>query len=463
MDNESVKNNTNDEYSTLSMKERIGYGVGDFANNMMYAPVASFVTYFMTNVAGIGAGVVGTIMLISRCLDGFSDLTVGILMEKVKSPKGKARPWLLWWCIPFAVSLVLMFTAPDFGMTGKIIYAFLSYNLATTVVYTAINLPFGSLATLMTKNQRERGYLNISKMIFAFAGAFVVNMLTLPLVKYFGDTARAWQIVFIIYGVIAMVIFLIVYFSTKERVVDQSEKNGEKLDIKEAIKSMLHNKYWVIMLLVFFTNHFGQALIGVNVYYAQYVMNDTNLVGSISLFQTIASFATFGVSTILIRKFGKQRIALAGAIISMIGYGMVILAPESYAMLYVTAFIKGAGNAAISGVMYGMLADTVEYNEWHSGIRAEGLVFSANSIGIKIGTGLGVAILGWTLGAFGFVSSSNVQPETAIQGIRIIFLYVPVVVYGVLTFVLTRYKLDKEYDGIIADLEARKREKSQMK
>ena len=103
-----------------------------------------------------------------------------------------------------------------------------------------------------------------------------------------------------------------------------------------------------------------------------------------------------------------------------------------------------------------MLADTVEYNEWHSGIRAEGLVFSANSIGIKIGTGLGVAILGWTLGAFGFVSSSNVQPEMAITGIKIIFLYVPVVVYAILAFILTRYKLDKEYDGIIADLEARR-------
>ena len=122
-------------------------------------------------------------------------------------------------------------------------------------------------------------------------------------------------------------------------------------------------------------------------------------------------------------------------------------------MLYVTAFIKGAGNAAISGVMYGMLADTVEYNEWKSGIRAEGLVFSANSIGIKIGTGLGVAVLGWVLAAFGYVSSSDVQPEMAVNGIRIIFLYVPVVVYSILAFVVTRYKLDKEYDGIIEDLE----------
>lgn len=460
MNDQNNSTQNQNENVTLSMKERIGYGIGDFANNMMYAPVASFVTYFMTNIAGISASIVGTILLLSRLLDGFSDLTIGILMEKVKSPKGKARPWLLWWCVPFAVSLVLMFTAPDFGMTGKIIYAFLSYNLATTIVYTAINLPFGSLAALMTRNQQERGYLNISKMVFAFGGALVVNTLTLPLVKFFGNTARAWQITFLIYGVIATVLFLVVYFSTTERVKDEEEKEGEKLDVKKAVSSLIHNKYWMIMLMVFFFNHFGQALVGVNVYYAEYIMHDTNLVGSLSIFQTIASFITFGASTFLIRKFGKQKICLGGALISLVGYALVILAPESYAMLYFTSLIKGTGNAAISGVFYGMLADTVEYNEWNSGIRAEGLVFSANSIGIKVGTGLGVAALGWILGACGYVSGNSVQPETALAGIRIIFLYVPVVVYAILAFVITRYKLDKEYDQIVTELEERKRARS---
>ena len=457
MSKEKISQNSNDENAVLSMRERVGYGIGDFANNMMYAPVASFVTYFLTNISGISAGVVGTMMLLSRLLDGFSDLTVGVLMEKVKSPKGKARPWLLWWCIPFAVSLVLMFTAPDFGMTGKIVYAFLTYNLATTVVYTAINLPFGSLATLMTRNQKERGYLNISKMVFAFAGGLVVNTCTLPLVKYFGNDARAWQLTFVIYGIVATVIFIVVYFSTKERVGGSvEEREAEKVDMKQAIKVMFHNKYWLLMLAIFFLNQLGQALIGVNVYYAQYIMNDTGLVGSLSVFQTIASFITFGVSAILISKFGKQKIALAGAVISAVGYGLVILAPESYTMLYATALIKGAGNAAISGVMYGMLADTIEYNEWKFGIRTEGLLFSANSIGIKVGTGVGSALLGWILAGFGFISSSATQPAMALTGIRVIFLYVPVVVYIVLALIITRYKLDKEYDGIIADLEARK-------
>lgn len=442
--------------AVLGMKERIGYGVGDFANNMMFTPVNSFVTYFLTNIAGIGAGVVGTIMLLSRLMDGFSDLIVGICMEKIRSKHGKARPWLLWWCIPFAVSLVLLFTAPDFGMTGKIIYAFLTYNLAVTVVYTAINLPFGSLAALITRNQRERGYLNISKMVFAFAGGLVVNMATLPLVEKFGNDARAWQITFVIYGLLAMALFLVVFFTTKERVVDENAVKGEKTDIKKALKSLVKNKYWILLLIVFFLNSFGNALIGVNVYYAQYIMKDSGLVGSLSLYQTIASFATFAVSAFLIRKVGKQKIAVMGAVISFIGYAMVIFAPTNYALLYVSSAVKGIGNAALSGVMYGMLADTVEYNEWKSGIRAEGLVFSANSIGAKIGSGLGAATLGWILAFFGYVSQSSTQPAMAINGIRVIFLYVPLFIFAALVLILSRYNLDQKYDGIVADLEAGK-------
>ncbi len=442
------------ENRSLHMKERIGYGVGDFANNMMFAPVNTFFTYFLTNVAGLSAGIVGTLLLVSRLMDGVSDLIVGSAMEKIHSKHGKARPWLLWWCVPFAVSLVLMFTAPDLGTTGKVIYAFLTYNLAVTVVYTAINLPFGSLAALMTKNQTERGYLNISKMVFAFGGGMVVSAATLPLVKFFGNDAAAWQKTFIIYGIVAIILFLVVFFTTKEAVTETAESEGkvEKVNIKEALLSLLKNKYWVQILVVFFLNSTVNAFIGVNVYYAQYIMHDDSLVGSLSIFQNIASFAAFAACTFIIRKVGKQKIALGGIAFSFVGYAMVLLNPTSYALLYTAAVVKGIGNAALSGVMYGMLADTVEYNEWNSGIRAEGLVFSANSIGSKVGSGIGSAVLGWVLAAFGFVSQAASQPASAINGIRVIFLYVPIVVFAIMFVVLLFYKLDDQYDGIVADL-----------
>ncbi|HCT93158.1 MAG TPA: MFS transporter [Lachnospiraceae bacterium] len=453
-----TKNVYEGENRSLHMKERIGYGVGDFANNMMYNPVNTFYTYFLTNVAGLGAGVVGTLLLLSRLMDGVSDLIVGTFMEKIHSKHGKARPWLLWWCIPFAVSLVLMFSAPDFGTTGKIVYAFLTYNLAVTVVYTAINLPFGSLAALMTKNQTERGYLNISKMVFAFGGGMVVSATTLPLVNFFGGDSAAWIKTFIIYGIVAIIFFLVVFFTTKEAVTETAEDTGktENVNIKEALLSLLKNKYWVMLLGIFFLNSTVNAFIGVNVYYGQYIMNDDSLVGSLAIYQNVASFVAFAACTVIIRRVGKQKIAIAGVTISFLGYAMVLLGPTSYVLLYVAAVVKGFGNAALSGVMYGMLADTVEYNDWHSHIRAEGLVFSANSIGQKVGSGIGSAALGWILAAFGFVSNSAAQPESAINGIRTIFLYVPLFIFAAMFIILLFYKLDKEYDGIIADMAKRK-------
>lgn len=218
---------------------------------------------------------------------------------------------------------------------------------------------------------------------------------------------------------------------------------------------MIKNKYWIQLLLIFFLNSTVNAFIGVNVYYAQYIMDDTTLVGTLSLFQNIASFAAFAVCTVIIRKIGKQKIAVGGVAISFIGYAMVLVNPTSYMILYTAAVVKGVGNAALSGVMYGMLADTVEYNDWKSGIRAEGLVFSANSIGQKIGSGIGSAVLMWVLEAFGFISSSTVQSESAINGIRVIFLYVPLAVFAIMFIILLFYKLDREYDGIIADLQKR--------
>ena len=230
------------------------------------------------------------------------------------------------------------------------------------------------------------------------------------------------------------------------KATEEAKKAGseEKVNIPQALKSLIKNKYWMILLAIFFLNSVVNAFIGVNVYYAQYIMNDDSLVGNLSIFQNIASFAAFAVCTGIIRKIGKQKIAISGVAISFIGYAMVLLNPTSYAVLYIAAIIKGVGNAALSGVMYGMLADTVEYNDWKSGIRAEGLVFSANSIGQKIGSGIGSAVLGWVLAAFGFVSSSAAQPASAISGIRVIFLYVPLVVFAIMFIILLFYKLDKE-------------------
>ena len=439
-----LKKQNLDENATLDLKERAAYGVGDFANNMMFAPVNSFMTYFLTNVAGINAGIVGTILLISRIFDGFTDLGVGVLMEKFRSKDGKARPWL--------------FTAPDIGMRGKIIYAFITYNLAVTIMYTAINLPFGSLAAMMTRNQYERGVLNISKMIFAFSGGLFINMATLPMVEFFGGGARGWQLTFVVFATIAVVLYLVTYRFTKERVgvTEEGTVKKEEVDIKKALKALLKNKYWVLLLVIFFFSSISNALTGVNVYYCEYILNKPGLIAAFSLYSTIASLATFACLSFFVKKFGKRNTALGGTIISLVACLLLLIAPTNLGMIYFTLLLKGVGNAAVAGTTYGMLADTIEYSEWHSGIRAEGLVFSANSIGSKIGSGIGAAALGWGLAFAGFISSSATQSQGALDGISFMFIVVPIILFAIQIIGLLMYKLDKEYDGIINELNMRK-------
>lgn len=445
-----------DENATLNFKERAGYGVGDFASNMMYAAVNSFMTYFFTNIAGISAGIAGTILLVSRLFDGFSDVLVGVGMEKIKSKHGKARPWILWGAIPFAISLILLFTAPDIGMKGKIIYAFVTYNLATTIMFTAVNLPFGSLAAMMTKNQYERGILNISKMICAFTGGLVINMATLPMVEFFGGGSRGWQLTFVVFGTIAAVLFFVTFKTTKERVVVSNEEK-EKVNIKAAIKSLPRNKYWIILLGAFFFQNLSNAITsGVNVYYCEYILGQPGLVGSFAMYQTVSALITFFLLSFFVKKMGKRNTAILGTLISIVGCIVIVAMPTNINMLYISNILKGIGNAAVSGVIYGMLADTIEYNEWKSGIRAEGLVFSANSVGIKVGQGIGAAALGWGLAMVGFVGTAANQTQASLNGISFMFVMVPIIFFVIQLGFLFLYKLDKEYDRIVKDLEARK-------
>lgn len=208
-----------DETGKLSVGEKVAYGFGDVACNVVFALTMSLATYFYTNVIGMSAALVGTILLISRIFDGVSDVIMGIIVDKTKSRFGKARPWVLWMTIPYGLSAVLMFMVPANATTMvQAIYVFVTYNFAVTVVYTALNLPYGALAAMMTRNQNERSLLNVFRMSMAPAGNLIVTALTLPFINRMGGDQKAWITVTVIYAVIAMILLLVCFFGCKERV-----------------------------------------------------------------------------------------------------------------------------------------------------------------------------------------------------------------------------------------------------
>jgi len=440
------------EGASLSLRERITYGFGDSAANFSFATMSAFLIFFYTDVAGISAAVVGTMMLISRVIDTLPDIPMGMLIDKTSSRFGKARPWLLGVAVPYGIALVLVFTAPNFSMTGKIVYAFITYNLMV-LLWSALSLPFGTLISLMTDNQNDQTFLTLCRMFFGVATALVVNSITLKLVTAFGGGNRGWQLTAACFGIVSILFILTTFFSTKERVVPLKEG---KVPIREGLKALAGNKYWWMVLFLGLITFFNFGLPGITIYYTQYVLHNNAVFPPIMIATFLPNLIVFLLVAPLIRKIGKRSTVFIGFFIYIVGTVIILMRPLDPTWIIAGTFIKGFGFAPIVGTLYAFVADAIEYGEWKTGIRAEGLLFSAASFGQKIGTGISLAVIGWTLHLSGYVPEAPVQAASALSAITGLFIIVPLAGYALVAILLIFYRLDKEYPQIITDLRKRK-------
>lgn len=440
----------------INFGEKFAYGLGDLANNVVFTAVSTFMVFFYTDVAGIAAGVVATIMLVSRLLDVLTPV-MGVVVDRTKSKHGKCRPWLLWMAIPFGISTVLLFTVPNLGPTGKIIYAFVTYNLAFTVVFTIINTPYGTLTALITRDQYQRSILNLFRMILAVIGMLLISAITLPMVKAFGSGPQAWQKTFMCFGAIATVLFLVTFAGTKERVQPGNHGDAQHVPLGIGLKALFGNKYWVLLAtlsIVAFIHIPG--LLGATIYYAQVTLGNASYIGLLMGALMAPTLLGMFVLPPLIKRFGKRNTAIIGTVVTIVGQLMMLVAPVSLAVVVVSLALKGLGGATLMGTFYAMVTDTIEYGEWKSGVRTEGLVYGAANFGTKLGTGLGAALVGWVLGLGGYIGGAVVQTTSAQFAVKSLFLYVPLVLLVLQLILLWAYKLDQEYPTIIAELQQRK-------
>ncbi|AFC29284.1 sugar transporter family protein [Paenibacillus mucilaginosus 3016] len=439
-------------YVKISLKEKLGYALGDFSTNIIWTAISTFLAFFYTDVAGISAAAVGTILFVTRFLDGVADLGVGVLVDKTKSRHGKARPWLLWMGIPFGLSVMLLFTAPDLGPTGSIIYAFVTY-LIVNLLYSAINIPYGVLNSLMTQEPYERSLINIFRMVLAISGGVMISVATMPVVQMFGGGRQGWIITFVIIGLIAPFLYLITFKTTKERV--RPTVVQKEVPLKRGVAALFRNKYWLLIVgysaLIFIAQGLGSAL---NIYYAQYVLKNAGLVGLLALASLLPIVVGIILSAPLVKKFGKRNTSLIGLAVSLIGALLLFVDPTNLQLVLASIVIKNLGLAPSVAIGNALFADTVEYGEWKTGIRTEGLIFSGGSLASKIGSGLGGAVVGWALAWGGYVSKLEVQPDSAVTAIKILFMYVPIAILAVQILLMLLYKLDQKYPQIVEDLKA---------
>ncbi len=446
----------------LSWLTRISYGLGDTAQNVVWGAM-SILTFFYTDYAGIDPATVGLVMLLSRLFDGVSDVIMGFIVEKTNSKWGKSRPWILWMSLPFAISIVLIYTVPQTSSALQFAYIFVTYNLCTTVCYTALNLPYGSLSAMMTRISKERDMLSIVRMSLSPLGKILAVSATLPLVKIFGDSQMAWVQVMSIWAFLAFLLLLLCFYKCKETVVIEARKKVNDIPAKTALKCLVFNKYfWIAMIIWMMQNVIFYITGTVLPYYCKYIFFDDSLYSILYLVETgiMIIFSIF-FSPMLLKKFGKRNMSLIGVTIALIGHVLYLFNPLDFNWVLFSCIIRGIGFAPLNSVIFGFLGDVVEYGQWKFHIRQEGLIFSGGSVGTKVGSGLTSAILTSLLSYAGYVSSttaSAVQPQSAIDMIINLYMWGPIFVWIVIIIVLLLYKLDKMYPQIMRDLIKREAE-----
>ncbi len=433
--------------STVS--EKIFYALGDVGGGVMWMFASAFLTMYYTDSVGLSAAFAGTMMLICRVFDGASDIIMGTIIDKTRTRWGKARPWLLFSSIPLALTFISVFNVPsDLGETGKNIYAFVTYFLLSVVCYTANNLAYHSLLPRFSLTSTDRATVSSVRSIFTIVAVLTMNIVSpILLIMYGGmDKQRSWTFVAIIYGLISVIALFITFFGVKEKVPLDDRTDGEqvtKVPMKIAIRSLLSKRYFYIALFIFLANAVSTGAQGINLYYARDVLGDVKIYGLMSIVALIPMIICAPIAPILFKKFGKRNTMLGGLILSVGALSLLITNPRSVPMFLILTAVRGIGVSPLNVGSYTLAGDIVDYTDMNTGIRPEGICTAANSMGMKLGTGFGAAMLGWMLAWGKYDASLSVQPESAINAMIVVAVIVPLVLYVIAFILLMVWDLDK--------------------
>ncbi|EPF6109496.1 glycoside-pentoside-hexuronide (GPH):cation symporter [Enterobacter cloacae] len=448
-------------YEKLSLKEKIGYGMGDAGSCMIWSVLALYLTWFYTDVYGLDAGIVGTLFLVIRIFDAFSDPIMGAICDRTRTRWGKFRPWLLWMAVPFGLGAVLMFTTPDLSMNGKIIYAWVTY-LIMSLIYTAINIPYCSVAGVITLNQKERlGCLSWRFFLNGLA-TLIVSSSILPLTDWLGDGDRAsgFQLTMLIMGGAATLMFLFCFSSIKERVVSIKTNDTLRKDLNDIIK----NDQWLLMITITFLNVFPAFIRGaVTIYYATYVMQAS--VGFITFFMALGVACNMLGSVIakpLTDRFDKVKLfRIINIILGILSFALWLVDPHSLAPLLTLFIVINILHLIQSGpILWAMMSDVDDYGDWKFGKRLTGISFAGNLFMLKMGLAVAGAIVAWILSWTGYVANQAQQNPQTLQGIIMMFSLLPMVSYFFSAWIVRYFKLSHTFlEKIKVDLAKRELEK----
>ena len=422
----------------LSKKEKIGYGLGDMASNLYFQTFVVFMPIFYTDVFGLAPATMGTMMLFSRFWDAANDPLMGMIADRTDTKWGKFRPYIAGFAIPIGLAGFFAFNTPNFGASGNLIYAYVTYILLM-MMYTGVNVPYAALMGVITPNSAERTSVSQYRFAFAFIGQFIAGAVTLGLVEYFGsgNEAIGWRMVMVLYGIVAAALLFGTFSLTKERVLPKVSKQNR---IKDDLKNLMKNKPWILMgLATFFQLTFIVMRGSSTTYYFRYFVGnqELNLLGmNIDLGYALFTSSFIGVGTVatfigalltsrINKYFSKKtiysRFLIMSAICSLLFY---FLAPENIILIYTLNALVSFFFGSVSVTQWAMYTDTADYGEWKFGRRSTALIMAASLFALKMGLTAGGTIVGWVLEGYGFVAN-EIQTESTLLGIKMLMSVFP--------------------------------------
>ena len=398
----------------------------------------------------------GIIFLITRFFDGVSDIIMGFITDRTHSKWGKARPWILWMSVPYAVTFVLLFLIPaDASTLVQGIYIFVTYNLVNTVVYTALNLPYSTMASLITRDEKSRASTQAWRIFCGPGGKMIVTVSTIPLVQALGNDQRSWIIVASIYAVIALILLLICFFNIEERVVIEAAK-GKTFTVMENLKALFSNQYWAICLGLWGFMVMMSTVTGtIETYYCKYTLGNEALYSPIYAAELISQCVVVLIVPHFVPRFGKRNLTLAGILLVIVAQLVWMSNPLSVPIAMVSGVLRGIGVAPLWACVFPMIADSAEFGQWKTHVRQDGMIFSAASVGSKLGGGLASAGIGLLMDSVGYDGTLAAQSPEAMDMIYNICMYAPIIFSVIIVVLCLMYKLDKIYPQVIADLKER--------
>ncbi|MGP6139765.1 MULTISPECIES: MFS transporter [unclassified Jeotgalibaca] len=440
----------------LGVVEKVSYGLGDLGNGLMFQMAQLYLLKFYTDVLGISAYWGGMIFLLTKIIDAVTDTLIGTYVDSRKvGPKGKFRPFILYGTGFLAASTVLAFFAPDLNEGAKVVFAFATYNLMS-VAYTVVNIPYGSLSSVMTVNSEERTSLAVFRNLGGTGASLLAGIVVLPLVNLFDTPTVGYPAAVAIIALFGVAFHLVCYRNTKERYV--STKAREKGDGIKAVKNLLTNKEFLVLAAYTILTIGAMFLkMGIQLYYFQYVLGNQNLVALVSTLSIVALVPSIFLSTTLVRKFGKKQLSIFG----MFFFGVFELVNFFFAGDNVTFFliVNVLSYTCLSfanTVSFAFAADLIDYSQWKHGMRTEGIIYSGYSFVRKIAQAVAGFVPGIALTMIGYVAN-QAQTADTISGMQFTYFLIPAIAsfIGVILFQFGYKLTDQKHAEITAELRAR--------